>query len=233
MQKVRDGADKTIFECMATRAASELAAVVSEQQGDGTDHLTPRVEEERQREDGGPMKKCPRCKHDWPKLKRKCDVCQEFFSSMQETMAVKRTSTQMERVKKPRERKKADLPWGETDERWSELFCDEMAKRCMMEPVFVNPSGQAALKEVLASFKGKALQNGRKWVLVYCDGVPYMQVYDIVLRNPGQYDWLVLRPGPLHEEMNMISSLVPLPMRAGWPSFAGSNPKLKWTRRCD
>ena len=46
----------------------------------------------------------------------------------------------------------------------------------------------------------------RKWVAVTCDGVPYHRASKIKERYP----WLILIPGQLHEEMNMLRAFVEL-----------------------
>ena len=46
----------------------------------------------------------------------------------------------------------------------------------------------------------------QKWVVVVCDKVPYHHTMKIKEKFP----WLVLIPGQLHEEMNMLRAFVEL-----------------------
>eukprot|EP01133_Synstelium_polycarpum_P001201 gene1201-1384_t len=68
----------------------------------------------------------------------------------------------------------------------------------------LNPSSIEANKLILDHIKPLVLCNGRKWVLVIVDGGPYQCIKAIKKAHPGQYDWVILRCGLLHEEMNML-----------------------------
>ncbi|RIB29797.1 hypothetical protein C2G38_2154455 [Gigaspora rosea] len=51
------------------------------------------------------------------------------------------------------------------------------------------------------------IKNGiRKWVAVTCDGVPYRYITKL----KDEFPWLVLVPGQLYEEMNMLCAFVKL-----------------------
>jgi len=46
----------------------------------------------------------------------------------------------------------------------------------------------------------------RKWIAVVCDSIPYYHIMKI----KEKFSWLVLIPGQLHEEMNMLQAFVKL-----------------------
>jgi hypothetical protein len=78
----------------------------------------------------------------------------------------------------------------------------------MMEPIFVNPSSFAAISSILSKIKDVALKSGREWIYITVDGVPYRRIRTLMYKNPESYNWIRLRYGPLHEEMNMERALI-------------------------
>ncbi|RHZ57719.1 hypothetical protein Glove_384g16 [Diversispora epigaea] len=76
------------------------------------------------------------------------------------------------------------------------------------DPVGINPNSIANVRKILEHIEEIAgIKNGsRKWVVVTCDGVPYHHIQKI----KKDFPWLILIPGPLHEEMNMLRSFVEL-----------------------
>jgi hypothetical protein len=76
------------------------------------------------------------------------------------------------------------------------------------DPLNINPNSIANVEKVLQHIgKISEIQDGTcKWVAVTCDGVPYHHA--IKLRE--KFPWLVLIPGQLHEEMNMLRAFVKL-----------------------
>ncbi|RIB19714.1 hypothetical protein C2G38_2181071 [Gigaspora rosea] len=76
------------------------------------------------------------------------------------------------------------------------------------DPINVNPNSIANIEKILLHIETiSGIRNGtRKWVAVTCDGVPYR--YATKLKE--KFPWLVLIPGQLHEEMNMLRAFVEL-----------------------
>ncbi|RHZ57004.1 hypothetical protein Glove_395g82 [Diversispora epigaea] len=76
------------------------------------------------------------------------------------------------------------------------------------DPVGINPNSIANVQKILEHIEEIAgIKNGScKWVVVTCDGVPYHHIQKI----KKDFPWLILIPGPLHEEMNMLRSFVEL-----------------------
>ena len=76
------------------------------------------------------------------------------------------------------------------------------------DPLDLNPNSTANIEKVLHHIeKISGIEDGvRKWVAVTCDGVPYHRASKIKERYP----WLILIPGQLHEEMNMLRAFVEL-----------------------
>src|SRR6185312_686569 len=76
------------------------------------------------------------------------------------------------------------------------------------DPLNVNPNSTANVEKVLLHIeKISGIKDGiRKWMAVACDGIPYHRISKI----RGKYPWLILIPGQLHEEMNMLRAYVEL-----------------------
>ena len=76
------------------------------------------------------------------------------------------------------------------------------------DPIGINPNSIANIQKVLKHIEEiSGIKNGdRKWIVVICDGVPYHHIQKIKKKFP----WLILIPGSLHEEMNMLKSFVEL-----------------------
>ncbi|RIB04668.1 hypothetical protein C2G38_2048245 [Gigaspora rosea] len=76
------------------------------------------------------------------------------------------------------------------------------------DQINLNPNSITNVEQVLLHIeKISGIKNGiRKWVVVVCEGVPYR--YATKLKE--KFPWLVLIPGQLHEEMNMLSAYVEL-----------------------
>lgn len=76
------------------------------------------------------------------------------------------------------------------------------------DPININPNSIASVEKVLLHIETlSGIKDGiRKWIAVTCDGVPYHHATKLREKFP----WLVLLPGQLHEEMNMLRSFVEL-----------------------
>ena len=76
------------------------------------------------------------------------------------------------------------------------------------DPLPVNPNSVSNIRKILGHIEvitGVA-QGVRKWQPVVCDGVPY----NLALKIKKDFPWLILIPGALHEEMNMLKAFVEL-----------------------
>ncbi len=76
------------------------------------------------------------------------------------------------------------------------------------DPVGINPNSIANVRKVLEHIEEiSGVKDGsRKWIVVTCDGVPYHHIQKI----KKDFPWLILIPGVLHEEMNMLKAFVEL-----------------------
>lgn len=76
------------------------------------------------------------------------------------------------------------------------------------DPININPNSIVNVEKVLLHIETiSGIKDGsRKWVAVTCDGVPYHHA----IKLKEKFPWLVLIPGQLHEEMNMLRAYVEL-----------------------
>src|ERR1044071_4279868 len=76
------------------------------------------------------------------------------------------------------------------------------------DPIPINPNSIKNVQKVLEHIKeiSEINKGERKWIAVVCDGIPYR--YAQKFKN--DYPEILLIPGPLHEEMNMLKSFVEL-----------------------
>jgi hypothetical protein len=76
------------------------------------------------------------------------------------------------------------------------------------DPLAVNPNSINNVKKILEHIQviTGVDQGTRKWVPVTCDGVPY----NLAQKIKKDFPWLILIPGALHEEMNMLKAFVEL-----------------------
>ena len=76
------------------------------------------------------------------------------------------------------------------------------------DPIPVNPNSLKNVEIVLKHIENiTGIKSGkRKWVPIVCDGVPY----NLALKLKNDFPWLILLPGALHEEMNMLKAFVEL-----------------------
>lgn len=76
------------------------------------------------------------------------------------------------------------------------------------DPLPMNPNSIANVHKVLEHIQeiSGITKGERKWIVVTCDGIPYHYAQKIKKDFPG----ILLIPGPLHEEMNMLKSFVEL-----------------------
>jgi len=76
------------------------------------------------------------------------------------------------------------------------------------DPIGINPNSTSNIRKVFEHIEElSGVKDGtRKWVVVTCDGIPYHRAQTI----KKDFPWLILIPGALHEEMNMLKSFVEL-----------------------
>jgi hypothetical protein len=76
------------------------------------------------------------------------------------------------------------------------------------DPLPINPNSIVNVRKVLDHIQELSGINKqeRKWIVVVCDGVPYHYAQKFKEDYPG----IILLPGPLHEEMNMLKAFVEL-----------------------
>ena len=74
----------------------------------------------------------------------------------------------------------------------------------ILDPLPINPNSIDNVCMVLDHIQ--RISGERKWIAVTCDGVPYNYAQKLKKDFPG----IILIPGPLHEEMNMLKSFVEL-----------------------
>jgi len=76
------------------------------------------------------------------------------------------------------------------------------------DPIAINPNSIANIRKVFEHIEELSgiKDDSRRWVVVTCDGVPYHRAQTI----KKDFPWLILVPGALHEEMNMLKAFVEL-----------------------
>jgi hypothetical protein len=76
------------------------------------------------------------------------------------------------------------------------------------DPIPINPNSITNVRKVLNHIQEiSGIKKGdHKWIAVVCDGVPYHYAQKMKDDYPG----ILLLPGPLHEEMNMLKAFVEL-----------------------
>jgi hypothetical protein len=102
---------------------------------------------------------------------------------------------------------------------YAKLFCSRNSEEPPLvvvgDSVDVNPNSYDTLRKVLRSIGKQANvrryhegcqenHEHREWLSVVCDGSPYTIISNI--RNEDEFNWVVLRPGGGHFEINMIRS---------------------------
>jgi hypothetical protein len=96
----------------------------------------------------------------------------------------------------------------------------------MGRPVPVNPNSYATIKTCLASIKTTTGSGPKRFAILVCDGAPYIMISKLLEDSPAEYDWVVLVPGLLHEEMNMVKALVEFYWEIAYKEFGR---KMGWT----
>ncbi|RIB13230.1 hypothetical protein C2G38_2326415 [Gigaspora rosea] len=150
----------------------------------------------------GHMKKCPVCQtSNIDNKKRVCPKCQNKLP-----MIAKIINEQPKTVNVT-EKLPAISPY--IFKRRSVLESEVYALQIFVpDAIGINPNSVANVRKVLEHIEEiSGVKNGsRKWVVVTCDGVPYHHIQKI----KKDFPWLILIPGALHEEMNMLKAFVEL-----------------------
>ncbi|RIB12464.1 hypothetical protein C2G38_2200623 [Gigaspora rosea] len=99
------------------------------------------------------------------------------------------------------------------------------------DPISINPNSLINVQKILEHIEIiTGIKSGKcKWIPVVCDGVPYNQA----LKLKQKFPWLILLPGTLHKEMNMLKSFVELNcIRVNMAiCFKTSNGYLEWAKK--
>ncbi|RIB19073.1 hypothetical protein C2G38_2182812 [Gigaspora rosea] len=76
------------------------------------------------------------------------------------------------------------------------------------DPLPINPNSIANVQKVLDHIKkiSRINEGERKWIAIVCDGIPYRYAQKFKTNYPE----ILLMPGPLHEEINMLKTFVEL-----------------------
>ena len=82
-------------------------------------------------------------------------------------------------------------------------------KISMAEPVMVNPCSYAAVREVMTDISTTSNQDGRKWNVIGCDGLPYVLASRLI-DNDRNLQNIVMSPGQGHFEINMTRAMFKL-----------------------
>ena len=76
------------------------------------------------------------------------------------------------------------------------------------DPLPINPNSVDNVRKIFDHIQNiSGINNGnRRWIVVVCDGLPYHYAQ----KFKSEYPRIILLPGPLHEEMNMLKAFVEL-----------------------
>lgn len=137
--------------------------------------------------------------------------------------------------KKSESRTKITYSYLDVSDGSSNTVSDSKAKVHAGEPIFVNPNSHASVLRVLQEI-GRQVQTKkyvpggeREWEAITCDGLPfyiaqrvmketfsclehstYQEVTSVDLPTVYEFDWVLLRIGHGHVEMNMVRSFFAL-----------------------
>ena len=167
------------------------------------------------------QKRCNECgKNEIEKSRRKCPECNAKLPSLSETQQIIQETNNTTFVDNTN--KSLIFKINQFENRTSEKdikmlsitqksFSQEGVTNPNMfipDPIPINPNSITNVRKVLDHIQEiSGIKRGdRKWVVVVCDGVPYHYAQKMKDDYPG----ILLLPGPLHEEMNMLKAFVEL-----------------------
>ncbi|RIB22016.1 hypothetical protein C2G38_2076772 [Gigaspora rosea] len=181
----------------------------------------------------GYMKKCTVCQtSNIDNKKRNCPTCHNKLLTISEINKQFDEPSNITNIAK----KSLDISPYAFEEAWltpeNEVY---MPQLFVPDPIGINPNSVANIQKVLEHIeKISGVKNGsRKWVVVTCDGVPYHHIQKI----KSEFPWLILIPGALHEEMNMLRAFVELNWDVDIRNFAHcqgyrSDNQLRFFKNC-
>ncbi|CAG2242694.1 unnamed protein product [Mytilus edulis] len=220
---------------------ASIAQILDESVGKEMDIIDQIVTNCKQRRD---LKTCPGCNNFFPKSKRKCPQCKIDLMKLPDTVT-QNHDNQQQKVEVTPLTKKKDKSKADDDHidsfRFGHVEHFHQTSEIpvfVMDPVFVNPNSIDNLKLVLRHLgktAGIKRYGGeeRDWVIVCCKEAfdshkkehPDVQEVKFV----REFDWILLKTGDGHYEMNLMKSFVELNWdvfmrilvnRMGWTSEA-------------
>lgn len=202
---------------------------------------------------------CGDCGHENRKQSRKCGKCGVNLSQSKRNAKIE--EAQMSTTNRSEARLRVAVESGDgstmklltekernTRPEYDHIKCElpsEAPNAVVLTPSMVNPNSYDAIRKVLVDCGQQARiqkycpESNRKFLLIYCDGVPYNLIWRLcqstfrclscgeLLHSKAdctkhghndftlEFDWVVVVPGGGHIEMNMLKTLVELL----WPVF--------------
>ena len=141
---------------------------------------------------------CEKCESVFPNRLRKCPVCSATLVPTR-SMANRVSDLSLDRV----------IQFKASEETFPENP-KEIPEAIIHDPCMVNPNSWDRVEQVLEHLEALGMTNGREWLEVVCDGVPYTMIAKRIFANPEQFQWLLLRPGIGHIEINAFKSVFKL-----------------------
>ncbi|XP_070559926.1 uncharacterized protein [Ptychodera flava] len=238
-----------------------LYDAVSYDQTKQTDDIDVHIDKRQQTENTVICPKCLFKHHTEGKSKiLKCRSCGVWMGKYRKAAQKRNTSTYITPVK--RNRRKQSLVFHEctgevitkhSGEQSVKIVkstngAPDKAEIYVIHPKFVNPNTVESVKEVLnhiakvgnirshENLAGERKQ--REWLIIRCDGLPYIIIRIILSEDVnGEFSWVVLRTGVLHEEINAVKSFVSMYWDVIYRDFAisqgySSDKSLEFVKKC-
>ncbi|RIB11920.1 hypothetical protein C2G38_2259732 [Gigaspora rosea] len=167
------------------------------------------------------QKQCHECgKKEIENSKRKCPQCHAKLSTLAETQQEKEQTISDKKEKdsiKPLIFRPYQPNASKSNKSTSSISitqnlepqdCVKIPDVLVPDPLPINPNSVDNIRKVFDHIQNiSGINSGnRKWIVVVCDGLPYH--YAQKFKN--EYPRIILLPGPLHEEMNMLKAFVEL-----------------------
>jgi hypothetical protein len=136
---------------------------------------------------------CPTCRNKLPtiaEINQQSDESLKFMNITEKPLAIR------------------SYTFKESSKQQSILESENIPQIFIPDPIGINPNSVANVRKVLEHIEEiSGIKDGsRKWIVVTCDGVPY----NYIQKMKENFPWLILIPGALHEEMNMLKAFVEL-----------------------
>ncbi|RIB03900.1 hypothetical protein C2G38_2286020 [Gigaspora rosea] len=168
------------------------------------------------------QKQCRECgKTEIENSKRKCPQCHAKLPTLAETQQEKEQTISDKKDKKDSNKPLIFRPYQPntsiSDKSTSSISIPQNLEPqggvkipdiLVPDPLPINPNSVENIRKVFDHIQNiSGINSGnRKWIVVVCDGLPYH--YAQKFKN--EYPSIILLPGPLHEEMNMLKAFVEL-----------------------